>query len=212
MHTAVTLPNELVAVVVDKLALLPREESLQYFISCSLVSRVFASLCQRHIFHSIRLFPRTSQRTTQEIQDIYQRTTLLTQTLIQNPLLGAYVRCIDYRLTAYPEAGDKPIQEVFSALESIPSRLPGVALRFELGYQDPRLPLHANPGLQWDLQLDHCPGRQWINQVSDTLQRLQVNILRLKNVRQFPLDSIPRSVEHLVLECVEILRYKEIHG
>ncbi|KAJ3504557.1 hypothetical protein NMY22_g17882 [Coprinellus aureogranulatus] len=190
------LPNELLELCIDHLALKPREDCIQDLISCSLANSALLAQCQRYIFHTVYLWvyvPVEGRPPSAETLDYHRRSQLLIRTITCNPSLGLHVRRLSHRVTSIPGDNYEELDVILHAFELMPN-----VLDFELGHRRPEAPLGSWLGPGVTFKLEQAQWR-WNGGISAIIGNPQLRTLRLEDVFAMPIDQLPSGLHELHL-------------
>jgi hypothetical protein len=127
------LPNELLELIVEHLALKPREECIQQLLSCSLANSFLAPLCQKEIFRNVTLWihvPVEGRSPSAETVEYQRRASLLIQAINQNPSLGGHVQHLSHFVTSTPPNQYEGLDDLLSVFKAMPN-----IVELELGHR-----------------------------------------------------------------------------
>ncbi|KAJ3524324.1 hypothetical protein NMY22_g11046 [Coprinellus aureogranulatus] len=183
---ALTLPEDLLELVVEDISLSSCEDRTQNLLSCCLVSKSFARPCQKALFSSVAFYLPRRRRSG---NPNYERTLALAKTINSAPHLAVFVRkltvLIVHSLLPWP-TGDfqDEIALALSALHMV-SELSLSAIP-EKRPMMPKLP--APYGLSMPPQI----------------QTAFAQLMRGPQLRQFTLKAIKRFPANLILEAYQL--------
>jgi hypothetical protein len=197
------LPNEMLELIVEHMALNPREECIGDLLSCSLASSAFISTCQKHIFHTVKIWihaPLQDRHPSSETLEYHQRALQFIQIVIRNPSLGLYVQHLSHYVTSTLCDDYDGLHDILRAFDAMPN-----IITLELGHRSASplwgsgrgMGLGFGPGLR-----GAAPGSSWIRWregVSGIVARPQLGTLRLRSIENFPIDALSTGIRELDL-------------
>ncbi|KAJ3545528.1 hypothetical protein NMY22_g2406 [Coprinellus aureogranulatus] len=187
------LPLELIELVLDSIPLGSQQDGLPSLLACSLTNSALRPLCQKHIFHTVHLWPYipgvSRGNASRETLEWDRRAILLVQTLKAKPALGRYVQRLSHQVTLPPPDGYPGLDDMLRAMEMMPN-----IADLELGLRA----ADASSGLSSGNFRLMLPGR-WKLAISTLVGRPQLKILRLSYISSLPLDLISAGIQELHL-------------
>ncbi|KAJ3502429.1 hypothetical protein NMY22_g18585 [Coprinellus aureogranulatus] len=184
------LPQELIELILEFIALEPRRDSLKRLLACSLTNSALLPSCQRHIFHTVHLWPYIPGEDydipSHETQEWDRRTTLLVQAVNANPALGRYVQRLSHQVTSPPSDDYNGLEDMLRAMAMMSD-----IVDFEFGTRA----VNALGAIS-AVDFRTAPG-QWKAAVSTLLRLPDLKTLRLSCINSLPLECLSAGIQAL---------------